>query len=294
MGMSQFRMSAILIAKNEGAVIADCLSSLGGFHEIVVVDTGSEDNTVQIAKNFPNTKVFTDYKWNDDFAEARNYALSKATGDWVMSIDADHVLVSDFNEVDLRARRAEIAGKRVVSIILEHDPSGQTHHVGWLFKRDPAIFYVGRIHEHLNTKIDGSSYITQKYRKSPAHALDPDRNMRILQKSEDTPRTRFYLAREYADRRDWQKAVPAMHRFLEIADYIPEICEAHLTLARGYWALQNGDLARKHCLEAVRNNPMFKEALQFMGELHYEPWKGKWLRLAEIATNEDVLFVRAR
>jgi hypothetical protein len=39
---------------------------------------------------------------------------------------------------------------------------------------------------------------------------------------------------------------------------------------------------------------MFKEALLFMVELHYEPWKGKWLRLAEVATNEDVLFIRAR
>lgn len=288
------KLSAILIAKNEGAVIADCLSSLNGFDEIVVVDTGSTDNTVEIAKRFSNAKVFTDYKWDDDFAKARNHALFKATGDWVMSIDADHVLVTDFNAVDLRARRANKAGRKVVSIILEHDPSGQQHHVGWLFKRDPAIFYVGRIHEHLNTPIDGASNIKQTYRKSPAHALDPDRNLRILLKSPDTARTRFYLAREYADRRDWAQAVPAMHKYLEIADYLPEICEAHLTLARGYWALQNGDLARKHCLEAVRNNPMFKEALLFMGELHYEPWKGKWLRLAENATNDDVLFIRAR
>lgn len=290
----QMKLSAILIAKNEGAVIADCLSSLCGFDEVVVVDTGSEDSTVAIAKGFNNAVVYTDYKWNDDFAEARNYALSKATGDWVMSIDADHVLVSKVHEVDLRARRAEVAGRKVVSITLEHDPSGQRHHVGWLFKRDPSIYYVGRIHEHLNKPIDGASDIVQKYRKSPAHALDPDRNLRILLKSEDTPRTRFYLAREYADRRDWAGAVAAMHKYLEIADYLPEICEAHLTLARGYWALQNGHLARHHCLEAVRNNPMFKEALLFMAELHYEPWKGKWLRLAESATNEDVLFIRAR
>lgn len=286
------KISAILIVKNEEAVIEDCLSSLAGFGEVVVVDTGSTDKTVELAEGFKNTVVFTDYKWDDNFAEARNYALSKATGDWVMSIDADHVLVTDFNEVDLRARRANKAGRKVLSIILEHDPSGQQHHVGWLFKRDPAIFYEGRIHEHLNTSIDGASDIKQKYRKSPAHALDPDRNMRILQKSPDTPRTRFYLAREYADRLDWQQAVPAMHHFLEIADYLPEVCEAHLTLARGYWALQNGDLARKHCLEAVRNNPMFKEALQFMAELHYEPWKSKWLKLMASADNSDVLFVR--
>ena len=288
------RISAILIVKNEEAVIEDCLKSLAGFDEIVVVDTGSHDRTVELAKAFPGATVFTDYTWEDDFSKARNTALSYATGEWVMSIDADHVLVTGAAQVRAQAQRANSDGQKVLSIMLEHDPSGQQHRVGWLFKRDPAIFYVGRIHEHLNASIDGLSDIKQKYKKSPAHALDPDRNMRILQKSPDTPRTRFYLAREYADRLDWTQAVPAMHKFLEIADYLPEICEAHLTLARGYWALQNGDLARKHCLEAVRNNPMFKEALLFMGELHYEPWKGKWLRLAEVATNEDVLFIRAR
>jgi len=286
------KVSAILIVKNEEAVISDCLSSLKGFPEVVVLDTGSEDSTVEIAKSFPNTKVYTDYKWEDDFAKARNTALARATGDWVMSIDADHVLVSSYADVELRCLRGQAAGRKVISIQLEHDPSLHRHHVGWLFKRDPAIFYVGRIHEHLTAPIDGGSDIKQKYRKSPSHALDPDRNMRILNLCEDSPRTRFYLAREYVDRLDWPRAVPALHRFLEIGDYLPEICDAHLALARGYWALQNGDLARKHCLEAVRNNPMFKEALQFMAELHYEPWKGKWSKLATVATNEDVLFIR--
>lgn len=292
------KISAILIVKNEEAVIEDCLLSLADFDEIVVVDTGSTDRTVAIVNEFEsgssNLNLFVDYQWNDNFAEARNHALSKATGDWVMSIDADHVLMTAASQIRLQAQAADRVGHKVLSITLEHDPSGQRHHVGWLFKRDPAIYYVGRIHEHLNAPINGVSQVKQKYRKSPAHALDPDRNLRILQKSPDTPRTRFYLAREYADRLDWTQAVPAMHKFLEIADYLPEICEAHLTLARGYWSLQNGNLARKHCLEAVRNNPMFKEALLFMAELHYEPWKGKWLKLAEVATNEDVLFIRAR
>src|SRR5574337_473107 len=92
--MMEMKLSALIIAKNEEKVIEYCIDSLVGFDEIIVCDTGSTDETVEIVKQVPNAQVFTDYKWNDDFAEARNYALSKATGDWCMQIDADHVLIT--------------------------------------------------------------------------------------------------------------------------------------------------------------------------------------------------------
>lgn len=85
------KLSACLIVKNEKDHIKDVLSSLTGVDEIIVVDTGSQDNTVALAKELGAT-VYEDYAWNDDFAEARNHALAKCTGEWVISIDADEVL----------------------------------------------------------------------------------------------------------------------------------------------------------------------------------------------------------
>ncbi|MGR5962053.1 glycosyltransferase family 2 protein [Bacillus paranthracis] len=81
-------MSACLIVKNEEDMLGKCLQSLRGYiDDIVVVDTGSTDMTKEIAKEFTD-KVY-DFKWMNDFAVARNFATSKASGEWILAIDAD-------------------------------------------------------------------------------------------------------------------------------------------------------------------------------------------------------------
>lgn len=288
------KISAVIIAKNEEAVIKDCLDSVSWFDEIILVDTGSEDRTVEIAAAYPNCRVFTDYKWNDDFAEARNHALSKATGDWVMQIDADHKLVTAEAIVRQQVETMNKIGDVVASIKLTHEPSKQSHNGAWLFKRSSDIFYVGAIHEVLSATSTHMTPIEQFYNKSPSHQRDPDRNLRILRKAPPTPRTRFYLGRELYERGEHAEAILHMGEYLKQGRWLPEICEAHLTLARCHWVLGDGNSARASTLEAVRNNPMFKEALLFMAELHYEPWKSRWGKLAAAANNDDVLFVRVQ
>jgi glycosyltransferase involved in cell wall biosynthesis len=87
-------VSACLIVKNEEENLGRCLSSLlGAVDEIVVVDTGSTDRTVEIAKKY-GARV-GHFAWVNDFAAARNAALDLATGDWVLSIDADEWLAND-------------------------------------------------------------------------------------------------------------------------------------------------------------------------------------------------------
>lgn len=77
-----------MIVRNERSCIAKALNSVSDADEIIVCDTGSTDDTVEISRN-SGAKVFTDYQWNDNFAEARNHSLDKCTGDWVLIIDAD-------------------------------------------------------------------------------------------------------------------------------------------------------------------------------------------------------------
>ena len=80
-----------MIVKNEADIILNCLKSVKDVvDEMIVVDTGSEDDTIKIAESF-GAKVYR-YKWNDSFADARNYSLSKANGDWVLIMDADDIL----------------------------------------------------------------------------------------------------------------------------------------------------------------------------------------------------------
>lgn len=87
-------LSVCLVVKNEEKYLLRCLESIAGIaDEIVVVDTGSTDRTMEIARQF-SEKVFS-VKWRDNFSIARNYALGKATGEWVFFLDGDEQLTPE-------------------------------------------------------------------------------------------------------------------------------------------------------------------------------------------------------
>ena len=84
-------LSACLIVKNEEQRLPQCLESLRSLaDEIIIVDTGSSDRTISIAKKY-QARVFH-FDWCDDFSRARNYAIAQAKGKWILVIDADEVL----------------------------------------------------------------------------------------------------------------------------------------------------------------------------------------------------------
>lgn len=289
------KLSAVLIVKNEKDHIRDVLTSIAGVDEIIVCDTGSIDDTVDISRTFTD-KVFTDYVWADDFAAARNHALSKATGDWVLSIDGDEVLEEGGIEKIRKIIDAARPEQLQFSALMTHKGSGQKHDLPRFFRNDGSVRWLGAAHETLSPAQKNLTDVVIVYAHSTAHALDPDRMLRILAKQvaspEGTPRDLYYYAREYWYRKDYVNAVRLFEEYVTIATWYPEKGDALLYIARGYWILQNRDKAVKACTEAIILNPDFKEALLFMSEMFYEPWKHKWERLAEAATNEEVLFKR--
>lgn len=289
------KLSACLIVKNEKDHIRDVLSSLSGVDEIVVVDTGSQDETVALAREFTD-KVFTDYEWADDFAAARNHALAKCTGDWVLSIDADEVLERGGVEKIRKVIEAATLDQLHFSVEMTAKSNGQKHNLPRLIRNDGSVQWKGAAHETLYPVQANRTDIVVTYGYSTAHALDPDRMLRILAKAvnspEATPRDLYYYAREFYYRRDYVQAARLFNEYVSIATWIPEKADALLYEARCLFYLGRGQEARIVCEEAIIINPDFKEALLFMAELHFEPWKHKWERLATAATNEDVLFKR--
>ena len=84
-------ISLCMIVKNEEVNIEKCLKCTNKIaDEIIIVDTGSTDNTKLVAKKYTD-KIF-DYEWADDFAAARNYSFSKATMEYIMWLDADDII----------------------------------------------------------------------------------------------------------------------------------------------------------------------------------------------------------
>lgn len=90
-------ISLCMIVKDEAKRLARCLDSIGGLmDEIIIVDTGSRDETKEIAAHYTD-KVY-DFQWIDDFSAARNYAFSKASMEYIYSADGDEVLSSENRE----------------------------------------------------------------------------------------------------------------------------------------------------------------------------------------------------
>ncbi len=84
-------LSLCMIVQNEEAYLAQCLASVQGLvDEIIIVDGGSKDKTKTIARQFTD-KVF-DFPWCDNFSTSRNFSLTKATGDWILVLDADEII----------------------------------------------------------------------------------------------------------------------------------------------------------------------------------------------------------
>ncbi len=92
--MDRVKISACYIAKNEGHNIEQSLQSIKDIaDEIIFVDTGSTDDTIVRAEKY-GAKVYS-FPWQDDFSAPRNFALSKASGDWIIFIDADEYFPLD-------------------------------------------------------------------------------------------------------------------------------------------------------------------------------------------------------
>ncbi len=271
------------------------LSSLTGIDEIVVVDTGSQDTTVEIAREFTD-KVFTDYTWNDDFAEARNYARQKCEGDWILSIDGDEVLEEGGVEKIRKIVENALPDQLHFSVEMTAAGSGAKHNLPRIFRNDGSVSWLGIAHETLTPYQRNLTDVVITYGSSTAHALDPDRMLRILAKVVNspgaTPRDLYYYAREFYYRADYPQAMRLWKEYVAIATWMPEKTDALLYIARCQSLLGLNEEARKTCADAVLHNPMFREALLFLGDLHAPPWKEKWHKLAEAATNDDVLFKR--
>ncbi len=176
-------ISLCMIVKNEEQLLPSCLNSVKDLvDEIIVVDTGSTDKTIEIAKSF-GAKIFF-FEWVNDFAAARTESLKYATKEWILVLDADE-LIDEQGKSQIRELLKNASTKNHVGfgIISRHYTNDITHG-GWqrmqniihanisedhlltnfngyyddkwktrIFLNDKHIFYQGKIHEDVNPSI---------------------------------------------------------------------------------------------------------------------------------------------
>ena len=149
------KISACYIVKNEEKNLPASIESLqSAVDEIIVVDTGSTDGTVEIAKKY-GAQVFH-FDWCDDFSAPRKFALEKATGDWIIFIDADEI----FREPGkVREAMEDMDSISSVDAVLIHsynqvlDEAAAETAPTWacrIFRNREDLRYRGRIHENIS------------------------------------------------------------------------------------------------------------------------------------------------
>ncbi len=152
-------LSAALIVRDEADVLARCLTSIERVvDEIVLVDTGSSDESPRIAAEHGARVIH--HSWDGDFAQARNVGLDAAQGAWILYIDADERLVGAERE----SVQAMLEGAREIAfrLLLKPDSHSTPYREHRLWRNDPRIRFAGAIHEKVTPSIATISRIERR------------------------------------------------------------------------------------------------------------------------------------
>ncbi|MBK7104468.1 MAG: glycosyltransferase [Ignavibacteriae bacterium] len=152
-------ISLSMIVKNEEKYLRECLESVKDLvDEIVIVDTGSTDKTLEIAKQF-SSKIFH-FNWINNFSAARNFALSKSTCDWILYLDADERLSNNsINELKKIISSNENLGVKS-SVISLDDQKGISQSMKYtrLFRHNKSLKFSGKVHEQIENSLLENGY----------------------------------------------------------------------------------------------------------------------------------------
>lgn len=255
-----------MIVRDEEDVLARCLNSISGvMDEIIIVDTGSKDRTIEIAKQYTD-KIET-FRWCDNFAAARNFAFSKASMDYVCWLDADDVLDENNRRAFLKLKEELSADTDIVMMRYEvaFDENNypiMSYYRERLMRRKMGFEWVGAVHEVIVPR--GKmlySDITVQHRKM--HEGDRNRNLRIYERliadgvALDA-RQQFYYARELFAHARYTDAIAQLEAFLDNEQAWKENCiDACSDLAGCYYHLGNDQkmlqsLFRSFCYDTPR------------------------------------------
>lgn len=224
-----------MIVKNEEKYLRDCLESVKGIvDDIVIVDTGSTDNTLEIAKEY-KAKIYH-FDWINDFSAARNYALQYSLGDWILYLDADERLdPGSKNEIKRIINTSEKAGYYcTVKSIDEGAKFDHSIRYVRLFKKTPEIKFTGKVHEQII-----HSLIENKYKLFHSSILinHVGYNISLDEKKIKAERNLSILIEEYNQNQSAYTAFKLGQTYFLIGKY--DDCQRYISLA-----LEQKDLAK--------------------------------------------------
>ncbi len=232
-----------MIVKNEEQVLDRCLTSVVKFaDEIIIVDTGSSDGTIDIARKY--TKHVYTFEWVDDFALARNYSFSLATSDYVMWIDADDVVPDSSVIKLLELKQNMTADCYMMPYHVGFDGNYVTHSYYRERILNSKVGYVwhGCVHECI-TPSGVIEYVDIPLEHRKIKVGYSDRNLKIyenkLQHTQLDPRETYYYARELYYHARYQDCVDTMNKFFNMGGFVENIIDGHIITSACYVELKD-------------------------------------------------------
>lgn len=211
-------ISLCMIVKNEEKKLNKCLSSVKDIvDEIIIVDTGSNDKTIEIAKKYTD-KIYH-FDWINDFAAARNYSLSFATKDYIMWLDADDYIKKSQKEKIKMLKQSDDTAD-MYYFLYDFNDNYQAFYRERMFLRSMNYRFKGKIHEAIipsgNVKYMDIVINQQNIEKGLNR-----RNIDIFEslKSEEfTSRDYYYYAKELLRHNEKEKAILYLNKYINLSN----------------------------------------------------------------------------
>lgn len=257
-------ISACMIVKNEEKFLPQCLESIKDVvDEIVIVDTGSTDNTVEIAKRYTDKVYF--HEWQNNFSEARNFALQFATCEWILQIDADEKLEQE----DIPVLRAVLKHKEFNSIfvaLMSEIPEGISKSYFQRIYRRGKAHYEGIVHNQLIC--EGDALITEIRLHHYGYNLSEDKMKAKYKRTEsllkqqvsEDPNNIFAwmnLVRIYKCQKLWEDAVNTAENVLKSNKDIDPTSYQMMMYDMGFslFMMEQYEKSEEVCMELIKNYP---------------------------------------
>lgn len=275
LGDYMITLSLCMIVKNEHDTLGRCLDSAKDIaDEIIIVDTGSTDDTKEIALKYTD-KVY-DFEWVYDFSKARNYSFSKATKDYIMWLDADDIILKE--DLEKLKILKKILTYDIDMVFLKYnlnlDKNGipaLSYYRERIVKRSNNFKWISPIHEVIPSKgkiLREDIAITH----SKLHMTDPKRNITIFEKmiENGTPldtRQTFYYARELMYAKRFSESISNFEKVLLNKDaWIENKISACFDLYKIYIELGNENMALQFLFKSFVYDKPRAEACCILGQ----------------------------
>ncbi len=210
------KLSLAMIVKNEARCLARCLRSVRSIvDEIVIADTGSTDNTIEIGKEF-GAKI-SHFDWVNDFSAARNFALDQTRGGWILVLDADEFASETLGHEIQRfiLNQPDIGRLRIVSDFRRNGNSLRSQsYVARLFPRGAR--FLGRIHEQIISPLPRQNLHGELWHDGYLETKKSDRNIKLLlaelEREPENTYLLYQLAIEYTALEEPAKAFECLQK----------------------------------------------------------------------------------